>query len=73
MPKHHLFVIAHHAERVALTKPRNAGLGVWPIADDVAGAHEFRAGFDAVDVAQDGVQGFEIAVNIGDERYFHGV
>ena len=66
-------MIAHYAERVPLTKPRNAGLGVWSVADDVAGTHEFRSGVDPVDVAQDGVQGFEIAVNVGDERSLHGV
>ena len=66
-------MISHHAERVALAKASNTGLGVRSVTDNVAGAHELRVGIDPVDVAQDGFQCLEVAVDIGDEGEFHGV
>ena len=63
----HFFVVTHYAERFALLQPRGARLGIGPVADDVARAHQARPGAGAVELAQDRVQRLEVTVQVGNE------
>jgi hypothetical protein len=66
--EHHLLVVAAHHQGVALEQAVQTCLGIGAVADDVAGHHDPGSRCAAVDVGEDGLEGLEVRVNVGEQR-----